>query len=188
MAPRPRPTVPAPKGSHSGSLGVFMPGMPSMDRLKYRRIQTGAFLNLQRIQRRVERSMQELFAKRGLEGVTPAQANALMILFEQGGSVTAGQLATRMSLSPVTVGRFVHALEAAGWMEREPHPTDSRALLLKPTVKAFDALPTFISVANEMLDVAFAGFEEEEVLRLARKIGDIQRNLTEASAPINRAP
>ncbi len=73
--------------------------------------------------------------------MTPAQANALMILFQHKSAMTARQVAQEMNLSEVTVGRFVRALESGGWVVREPDPNDSRAILISPSRKAYRALP-----------------------------------------------
>ena len=82
-----------------------------------------------------------------------------------------------MGLSEVTVGRFVKALEASGWVRRDPDPSDSRALLVRPTPKARAALPRFIAVSNAMLDDAFAGFSPEDVARIARTTERLRHNI-----------
>lgn len=145
--------------------------------LAKRRIQTEAFLNFARIERALERRVSELLADRGLHNVTPAQANLLMILFEQRTAMTARVLAQRMELSAVTVGRFVKALLTHGWVDRDTDPDDSRALLIRPTAKAYRALPRFIEVSNSLLDQAFAGFGDEAIHRIVRTVRRVRDNL-----------
>src|SRR5690606_18854916 len=94
-----------------------MPSPPAQRRsglppevLRLRRVQADAFLALTRIQRAIEQRLSVLFEAEGLSDVTPAQANALMILFQERRPLTARVLAGHMALSEVTVGRFVRAL------------------------------------------------------------------------------
>lgn len=121
--------------------------------------------------------MAELFVEVGLEDVTPAQGNVLTILFNAKEPMTARALATAMSLSEVTVGRFVRALETAGWLDRKPHPRDSRAMLVRPTRKAYKAFPKFLKVSNSLLDEAFGGFSQKDIERIAKTTIKLRSNL-----------
>ncbi len=145
--------------------------------LPLRRAQTQALIDLVRIRHSSEARVDELIGEAELERVTPAQANALMVLFNAREPITAATLADELALSEVTVGRFVRAMEEAGWLERRPHPNDSRAFLLAPTQKARDALPRFIQVTNRLLDTAFAGFTREEIEARSRYLTRLRANL-----------
>lgn len=109
--------------------------------------------------------------------MTPAQANALMILFQEKDPMTARDLATEMSLSEVTVGRFVRALEKSGWVVRVPHPTDSRAILISPSRKAYRAFQRFLRVSNATLDETFEGFSRKQMQDLVRMTERLRANL-----------
>jgi DNA-binding MarR family transcriptional regulator len=152
--------------------------------LQLRRVQADAYLDLSRIQREIERRAAALLDEHGLRDVTPAQAGALMVLFGERGPLRARELATRLGLSEVTVGRFVHALHGAGWVSRTPDPDDSRAVLLAPTPKAYRALPRFIQVSNTLLDDAFAGFTAAEVEQVAKTTERLRRNIV--GGPVGR--
>jgi DNA-binding MarR family transcriptional regulator len=148
------------------------------DELARRRLQTEAFLTFARVHRLIEQRVAALFVQEGLD-VTPQQGNALMVLFQEKRSLTARALADLMSVSEVTVGRFVKALERDGWVKREAHPDDARARLLRPTRKAYRALPRFIRVSNALLDRAFATFSEPEVRRVVATGERVRENLRE---------
>ena len=148
--------------------------------LDLRRVQAQAYLTFVAIGRTLEKRVAALFETHGLHDVTPAQANALMILFAAKQPLQARALADRMELSQVTVGRFLKALEQQGWVAREPDPSDARAMLVRPTPKAYRTLPTFIAVSNTMLDQAFEGFSRAEIRRIATVAGRVRENLTEA--------
>lgn len=142
-----------------------------------RRKQADAALELSRINRVMERRVQQLLAHEKLEDVTPAQASAMMILFQEKSPMTARQLARQMNLAEVTVGRFVRALEGAGWVTREPDPKDTRAILIAPSKKAYRAFPRFLKVSNALLDVAFAGFTKKEVETLGRLVERVRMSV-----------
>ncbi len=145
--------------------------------LAARRLQADTFLNFAQLGRMVDRIVAELFAQEGLHDVTPAQGGALMILFQERAPTTARQLAARMGLSQVTVGRFVKALHTSGWVSREPDPADARALLLRPTPKAMRALPRFIQVSNSLFDRAFEDFPPSTIRRIAATTERLRKNL-----------
>lgn len=153
--------------------------MPSRAQIALRRSQAEAALNLSRIQREIERRVQSLLERERLENVTPAQANALMILFQNKSAMTARQIAQQMNLSEVTVGRFVRALEAGGWVNREPDPSDSRAILISPSRKAYRAFPRFLRVSNALLEDAFEGFTRKDIERLVSMTERLRENVME---------
>ena len=156
-----------------GKLGT----MASRADIVHRRKQADTALELSRINREMERLIQQLLEGEKLTGVTPAQANAMMILFQEKAPMTARQLARQMNLSEVTVGRFVRSLENAGWVTRESDPKDTRAILLRPSKKAYRAFPRFLNVSNALLDAAFAGFTKKEVETLGRLVERVRMNV-----------
>jgi DNA-binding MarR family transcriptional regulator len=151
--------------------------MASRADIAHRRKQADTALELSRINREMERRVQQLLEHEKLADVTPAQANAMMILFQEKAPMTARQLARQMNLSEVTVGRFVRALERAGWLEREADPKDTRAILVEPSAKAYRAFPRFLNVSNALLDVAFAGFTRQEVEALGKLVERVRMNV-----------
>ncbi len=145
--------------------------------LALRRLQTQALVDLGRIRQATERHVERWLAEAGLEDVTPAQANALLVLVNARRPLAQAHLAQALSVSKVTVGRFVRALEEAGWVERTRDPEDSRAYRLAPTAKAREALPRFISVSNQLLDAAFQGLDDAGIARAAECVATIRANL-----------
>lgn len=145
--------------------------------IRLRRVQADAYLNLYRIHRHIERKVAALLEEMGFRDVTPAQVNVLTLLYQAKRPMTARELAAEMALSEVTVGRFVRALEKGKWVSREVDPADNRAILIRPTRKAYGALPKLIALSNTMLDVAFDGFKATEVRRIAQGVDHVRRNL-----------
>lgn len=145
--------------------------------LPLRRLQTQVLVDLTRVRHASEALVERLLAEEGLTDITPAQANALLVLVNARSPLTAARLAEALSVSEVTVGRFVRALESEGWVERRPDPDDSRARLLVVTDKTRDRLPSFIRVANAVLDLAFSGVGRDELQRLADLLGEVRERL-----------
>ena len=157
---------------------------PAPAELARRRLQTAAFLDLARIIRAMDRSVEDQFARSGLVDITPAQANALMVLFEEREALTARRLAEALSLSEVTVGRFLRALEANGWVARQRDPSDSRAILVSPTAKARENLPRFIHVTNALMDQAFGDLDPDQLAALLAGIRHVRHNLDAPCSPL----
>ncbi|MEQ1571190.1 MAG: MarR family transcriptional regulator [Myxococcota bacterium] len=144
--------------------------------LDLRRLQTQALVDLARIRHASERLVEGWLREQGLD-ITPAQANALLVLVNARRPMSQAELARELSLSEVTVGRFVRAMEEGGWVERARAPQDARVLLLLPTPEARAMLPRFIAVSNQLVDQAFAHLSDEAIERVTRCLAAIRANL-----------
>ena len=65
-------------------------------------------------------------------GLTGPRVHLLWML-GLGGPVTQRELATLLEVTPRNVTGLVDGLTASGYVTREPHPTDRRAILVTPT-------------------------------------------------------
>lgn len=148
-------------------------------KLGARRRQVDALLDLVRIQAIVESRVQALFIEQDLLGITPAQANVLMALFQAKGPLTARAIHRRLGVSEATISRFVKALEAKGWVARRRDPHDGRAMLVVATEQAYAALPRFIHVSNQLLDQAFAGLTPVHLEQLGAGVRAVTSNLVD---------
>lgn len=67
-------------------------------------------------------------------GITFARYEVLMLLvFSQRGSLPMGTIGSRLQVHPTSVTNAVDRLQAAGLVERLPHPRDRRATLVAIT-------------------------------------------------------
>jgi DNA-binding MarR family transcriptional regulator len=65
-------------------------------------------------------------------GLTFARYEALMLLrFSRAGSLPLGKMGTRLQVHPASVTNLIDGLEAAGYVERAPHPSDRRKTLAR---------------------------------------------------------
>ncbi len=68
-------------------------------------------------------------------GLSPARLSALSVLV-YGGERTIGELAAAEQVTAPTMSRLVAGLEKDGYVRREPHPEDARAVRVGPTARA----------------------------------------------------
>ena len=73
-------------------------------------------------------------------GIASSELDALEHL-EADGALTQRELGQRLALTSGGVTVLVDRLERAGWVRREPHPSDRRAVLLRLDDRALAALP-----------------------------------------------
>lgn len=95
-----------------------------------------------------------------------------------GGPIIMRDLADRLGISARNTTALTDALEAAGLVERHPHPTDRRATLVALTDTGSALATSHLGPAQASLDRLFDGFSAEEetqfltsLLRLAKGLG-----------------
>jgi DNA-binding MarR family transcriptional regulator len=86
----------------------------------------------------IQKVARRIRAERGGEGITDTQLGVLWQL-ETHGRSTPGVLAERERVSPPSMNRTLNALEAAGFVRREPSDEDARQVWVSVT-EAGDAL------------------------------------------------
>jgi DNA-binding MarR family transcriptional regulator len=110
-------------------------------------------------------------------GVTTAQWRALAWIGHQEG-LKQVELADRLDVEPITVGRIVDRLEESGLVERQPDPVDRRAWRLVMTDKAKPIYARLTNLAEEMADQALAGFTHEEMAEMRARLSLIRDNVS----------
>lgn len=152
-------------------------GRLSPEEIAWRRLQTEAMLAFSRVHQRILLGSAQLLEEEGIEGITPARANALIVLFNARRPINARELARQLAISEVTVSRFIRKMEDDGWVERTPDPEDGRAMLLQPTAYAREQFPQLVRVSNGVLDRVFGGFARDELAALLAMVQRVQGNL-----------
>ncbi|MEV0331140.1 MarR family transcriptional regulator [Nocardia sp. NPDC050717] len=119
--------------------------------------------------REMERRVLVALAAAGFEDLTQAQARLVARLGPEGSRLT--ELAAQAQVTKQTAGVLVEQLVRAGYLRREPDPTDGRARLLRLAEKGQRA----VEVANH----AAAQVESEWVDHLgARGARELRKALT----------
>ncbi len=148
--------------------------------LASRRFQTELMLTFSRIHQQILSRSAQLMEAEGSDGITPASANALIVLFNARRPLNARELAQELAISEVTVSRFLRKMEDDGWIERTPDPSDGRAMLISPTRYARELFPRLVGVCNGVLDDIFGGLDPSSQHELAAMVQAVQDSLADA--------
>jgi DNA-binding MarR family transcriptional regulator len=104
---------------------------------------------------------------RPLGELTVAQISALVSL-GTAGAMTPRELAEAERVQPPTMTRIVARLEEQGLVQRTPHPTDGRQVILAPSAEGRAVLDEYQRVRDEWLANRLAGLTPEERKALQR--------------------
>ena len=112
--------------------------------------------------------------------LTHAQTSALGFLAGQPG-LTQTALAERLEVHPVTVTQMVDRLSKAGWVRRQTHEDDRRALRLYITERADPILSEASSIAAQARENALRGLSATDRATLESLLARVKGNLSEMS-------
>jgi MarR family transcriptional regulator for hemolysin len=93
------------------------------------------------------------------------------------------ELAEALDLAPITVGRLLDKLTAAGLVERRDDATDRRANRLFLTEKAAPALKELGALAEDLMGRALAGLDEDDIRAMQDSLATIKANLKTELSP-----
>jgi len=109
-------------------------------------------------------------------GTTRAQW-AVLSRLQRCEGVKQNELAEALDLAPITLGRLIDKLTAAGLVERRDDPADRRAHRLYLTDRAEPALRELALLAEDVMGRALAGLDEKEIRALRDGLIAIKANL-----------
>ena len=110
--------------------------------------------------------------------LTPARTHLLWVL-HHGGPSTQHALADALEVTPRNVTGLVDALEASGFLTREPHPTDRRATLVTLTGQGEQAMAAMTAEREQLAADLVAGFSDAEVAALRAGLDRVAGRLRE---------
>ncbi|HEX9168351.1 MAG TPA: MarR family transcriptional regulator, partial [Roseiarcus sp.] len=96
---------------------------------------------------------------------------------QRGEGVKQSELADALDLAPITVGRLIDKLNAAGLVERRDDATDRRANRLYLTEKAAPALRELGALAEDLMGRALSGVDERTIHAMHDGLKTIKANL-----------
>jgi DNA-binding MarR family transcriptional regulator len=119
----------------------------------------------------ITRVNRRLRQTRPIGELTIAQISALQSL-DTAGALTPRELADAERVQPPTMTRIVARLEERGLIQRTPHPTDGRQVILAPSPLGRDLLVEYQRVRDEWLANRIGGLTEadRDALRRAAEI------------------
>jgi Transcriptional regulators len=115
-----------------------------------------------------------LRATRPVGDLTPGQYSALGSL-DIAGAMTPRELADSERVRPPTITKIVAKLEAAGMVQRAPHPTDGRQVILSPTEQERAVLQQARRAREAWLAQRLAELDAEERAALHRAAEILER-------------
>ncbi|CDX46400.1 Transcriptional regulator, MarR family [Mesorhizobium sp. ORS 3359] len=128
----------------------------------------------------VARLLRKRFEQRSRAfGLTRAQWQVLAYLSVHEG-IYQNRLADLIEIMPITLARLLDKMEARGFVERRPDPTDRRAWLLYLTPQARPLIEVMRSNGRKTRDEAFAGLSADAQQQLLQTLCLIKSNLLEA--------
>jgi MarR family transcriptional regulator, transcriptional regulator for hemolysin len=137
------------------------------------------------LRRNFDRRLQSL-------GLTQAQWRAIVNVSRTEGMSQAA-LAECLEIQPITVGRLIDRMEAAGWIERRGHPSDRRAVQLYLTAKCQPIIEEIRARAADTMSDALEGISAsterllfEQLQRIKQNLVAAEPKLAAAALPIDR--
>src|SRR3954447_15527669 len=120
-------------------------------------------------------------------GITESELDALEYL-EADGPLTQRQLGERLLLSSGGITVLVDRLERGGWVERKPHPTDRRAVLLELDHKALATLPNALAEYHMALAAASRAIPPEHRDATAAFLSAASKSATQSATQLRVLP
>ncbi len=110
-------------------------------------------------------------------GVHSGQQYLLELLWQTPDGLTVGEIAERLAVEAPSITRTVQRMARQGFVEKHPHPTDARLVIVKLTMKG-QALEQVIPQAMSHFEAhVLAGLSEVERAFLMRLLKHMLQNL-----------
>jgi DNA-binding MarR family transcriptional regulator len=128
----------------------------------------------ERLRDAITRLNRRLRQERPVGDLTVTQLSALTSL-RLGGALTPRELSDAERVQPPTMTKIVAKLEDRGLVQRSPHPTDGRQVLLSPTAEGIAVIDSYQRVRDVWLAARLAGLTPEERDTVARAASILER-------------
>jgi len=123
----------------------------------------------------------KILKKQGIDHINPAQGRILFALWEKD-EIPISELAKRTQLSKSTLTSMLDRLEKAGHITRIRSKKDRRTILLRLTEKDKHLQKVYSIVSEEMIDIFYKKFSQQEIDEFEGHLKRILTNLTEDQA------
>jgi DNA-binding MarR family transcriptional regulator len=112
-------------------------------------------------------------------GLTPARAEALLVLHQHGAPMVQRQFSQALRCTPRHVTALVDALESHGLARRGPHPTDRRATLVALTEQGAHAAERIATERSTAAHALLGGIPAEALTGFITVADQVLRHLAE---------
>lgn len=135
----------------------------------------GGYL-ISRIKQTGTRIFDRLLAESGIDSFNGAQGRILYVLWQQDG-ITISTLSARTSLANTTLTAMLDRMEKLGLIVRKPDPADRRSRLIALTEKARSLQDDYNNISQQMNEMYYAGFTDEEIVVFEGYLQRVLNNL-----------
>ncbi len=131
-----------------------------------------------RIKQLQGRIFEKLLATHDISEFNGAQGRILFVLWEKD-SIPISELARKTGLAKTTLTSMLDRMEQRELIERVYSPTDRRTVKIQLTEKALGLREHYEQVSDEMNQIFYKGFRDEEIFALETGLRKVLANLTE---------
>lgn len=110
-------------------------------------------------------------------GLTPARAEALLVLHQHGAPMVQRQFSQALRCTPRHITALVDALESHGLARRGPHPTDRRATLVSLTEQGAHAAQRIATERRTAAHALLGGIPAEALAGFVTVADQVLRHL-----------
>jgi DNA-binding MarR family transcriptional regulator len=111
-----------------------------------------------------------------IDEINPAQGRILFVLWQHDG-ISINELAKKTSLGKSTLTSMLDRLEESGYVIRVPSREDRRKILIQRTEKDKNLQDLYNQVSQEMTNLFYEGFSENEIDEFEQYLKRILHNL-----------
>lgn len=135
----------------------------------------GGFLisQIKQVQGRV---FEKILANSGIDEFNGAQGRILYVLWQED-SLPIVEISRRTGLAKTTLTSMLDRLEKSGFLTRTPSKGDRRQFIIQLTQKAWDLSLQYNKVSDEMGELFYAGFTNDEIEGFENMLNRILKNL-----------
>ncbi len=120
--------------------------------------------------------------RREIADLSASAFQALAILDGAGEPLAGHLIAERLLVSSASMTSLLDTLEGRGLIERHPHPTDRRKVLIHLTDSARDIVDRMLPTVHAASTEAFADLTKSEREQLIRSLGKIRAGLAQVAS------
>lgn len=140
-------------------------------------IMQGGFL-ITKIKQLGDRIFEKVLSERNIDAFNGAQGRILYVLWQEDG-VPIKTVSDQCGLAITSLTTMLERMEKQGLITRIQDPSDKRKTLLFLTDKARSLKNDYDEVSNQMGDIYYRGFSEDEIRQFEGYLDRVRNNLEE---------
>lgn len=140
-------------------------------------VMQGGFL-ITKIKQLGDRIFEKVLSERNIDAFNGAQGRILYVLWQEDG-VPIKTVSDQCGLAITSLTTMLERMEKQGLITRIQDPSDKRKTLLFLTDKARSLKNDYNEVSNQMGDIYYRGFSEEEIRQFEGYLDRVRNNLEE---------